>query len=294
VISLSRIFNLFLIGCLAATAFYYYKTHYTVQQRLASLESYQFSDQRFLVQSRYGFPVLSLEKSLGNKESPTLPFIFQKFISPQATVLHLGAHSGLHTLLIAKSLKDKGKVLAFEGHPKLFTLLKENISLHNLAAAIETFPLIPSSKAETLSICFDATPVSSSDTAINGTYEQTLQGTNCRNIHLKTLDSLSLSHINFVLIENNIDVPQALEGAYELLAQSNWPPILIVPSAPLSQASNKNWVNRLKKEGYYFYKLSPTTAKSFKITQIDPGHTPANGSSYLLFSRELLPISIDK
>ena len=293
-ISVSRILSAVFALCLVGFTIFYYKTHHATQRRLASLESYQLSDQRFLVYSRYGFPLLSLDRSLTEKESATLPFMLKKLVAQDATVLHLGTHAGLHTFLIAKQLNDKGKILAFEGHPKFFALLKENATLHNLDSTIQPFPLIPSEKEGTLSVCLEAASVTSDDTTVNTSYEQGLTGTHCYDIQLKPLDNLSLPAIDFLLIENDIDVSQALAGGYDFLAQSKWPPILIVPSCSLAQSQHQSWINRLKKEGYYFYQLSPTAPTAFKVMRIDPHHPPANGSSYLFFSRELLPVSIDQ
>ena len=267
-ISVSRILSAVFALCLVGFTIFYYKTHHATQRRLASLESYQLSDQRFLVYSRYGFPLLSLDRSLTEKESATLPFMLKKLVAQDATVLHLGTHAGLHTFLIAKQLNDKGKILAFEGHPKFFALLKENATLHNLDSTIQPFPLIPSEKEGTLSVCLEAASVTSDDTTVNTSYEQGLTGTHCYDIQLKPLDNLSLP--------------------------AKWPPILIVPSFSLAQSQHQSWINRLKKEGYYFYQLSPTAPTAFKVMRIDPHHPPANGSSYLFFSRELLPVSIDQ
>lgn len=276
--------------CLIGAALYYYKTHNQASQNA----SYQLADQRFLVKSSYGFPILSLDKSTDEREAPTLPFIVEKLVPIQATVLHLGAHAGLHTILAAKRLENTGKILAFEGHPKLFALLKENIKFHQLESVVSPFPLLPSSQSEALSICMDAAPAPSADTTVNAPYEQSLTGSNCYEIQLKPLDSLSLPSIDFILIENNIDVPAALEGGYALLEQSNWPPIMIVPSLPLAHTSHQKWIARLKKQGYYFYQLKPTGKTAFTIRQINPHQPPSNGATYLFFSRELLPVSIEK
>jgi hypothetical protein len=278
--------------CLIGAALYYYKTHYGCSR--PDSDTYQLADQRFLVHSSYGFPILSLDKSTDEREAPTLPFIFEKLIAPQSTILHLGTHAGLHTILAGKQLKDGGKVLAFEGHPKLFALLKENIKFHQLDSVISPFSLVPSSQSETLSICLDATSTPSADTTVNAAYEQSLTGSNCYEIQLKPLDSLSLPKLDFILIENDIDVPAALEGAYALLEKSNWPPILIVPSLPLTHTSHQKWIARLKKQGYYFYQLKPTGKTSFTIRQINPHQPPSNGGTYLFFSRELLPLSLEK
>lgn len=291
-ISFSRISAAIAGLCLVGAALYYYKNDGSFHQ--TSDDSYQLSDQRFLVQSAYEFPLLGLDKANNGQETPSLPFIFKKLISPQSTVLHLGTHAGLHTILIAKQLKDTGKILAFEGHPKLFSLLKDNIEFHKLGAVIQPFPVIPSFKGETLSICLDASSENSADTAVDASYEQSLKGANCYDIQLKPLNDFALPTVDFVLIENNIDVSQTFEGAYAFLEKSKWPPLFIVPSIALSHDSHKQWIMRLKQEGYYFYEIKPTSKTSFTIRQINPYAPSLKENTYLFFSRELLPMSMEE
>lgn len=291
-VSFSKISPLVLMGCLIGGFFYYYTTHYKLKKQLESLKTYEFSDQKLLLHSKHGFPFFAFDKSLGDKEHKSLSFILKKLIPLKSTVLHLGAHTGVHTILIAREKENKGKILAFEGHPKFFLLLKENIALHNLGSILQTFPFIPSSARKTLSVCLDASPPTSGDTMIDSSYEQKLKGKNCYDIQLKPLDSLSLDPVDFIFIENDINIPEAIEGGYQLLTNSNWPPIFIIPSINLSHTHHKRWIGRLKKEGYYFYKLVPKDDTSFKIMQTDPYHVSSE-EGYLFFSRELLPMMID-
>ena len=290
-LSFSRIFSGVLLVCVIAGGIYYCKNHQSTQNHLASLQSYEISNERFLVHSRYGFPVVSLDKSLEEKESQVLPFILEKLLPLKGSVLHLGAHTGLHTILVAKHQNFTGKVLAFEGHPKLFSLLKENIALHKIEDKVQIFQIVPSSKASSLSVCFEAKSTLSADTPISKDYEQSVKGEDCHEILLRPLDQLSLPRVDFILIENDIDAPHALEGAKTLIKSSHYPPLLIVPSSPLAHSKDLKWLHHLKEKGYYFYKLSPTSSTSFAVERLAPQHLLSNGSHYLFFSRDMLAAS---
>ena len=56
--------------------------------------------------------------------------LFKRIISKGDTVLDVGAHVGVHTLLFARLVGDKGKVIAFEPNTKNFNLLKKNIEIN--------------------------------------------------------------------------------------------------------------------------------------------------------------------
>jgi len=51
-------------------------------------------------------------------------------IQPESTVLHVGAHIGYFTLLLAKLVGSKGMVVAFEPVPENFRVLAENIEMN--------------------------------------------------------------------------------------------------------------------------------------------------------------------
>lgn len=51
-----------------------------------------------------------------------------RLINPGEICLDIGANHGLMTSLMAKSSGLKGEVIAFEAHPEIFSILKENVS----------------------------------------------------------------------------------------------------------------------------------------------------------------------
>ncbi|MFN7662439.1 MAG: hypothetical protein ACK5PQ_01775 [Alphaproteobacteria bacterium] len=280
-----------LIAGLLIMGGYYFTVYNHAQRQLTSLKTQQLAEQRFLVQSRYQFPILSLTQSIDEKESSLLPLIFQKFLPQAPTLLHLGAHTGLHTLLAGRHLAPNGKILAFEGHPKLVSLLKENLNLHHLEKKVSVFSMVPSSQSSSLSVCFDADPLPSADTPITQGYEQQLKGGNCHTITLKALDTLPLPKVDFIFIENDIDTPSAIKGAYKLLEKSKWPALLIEPTLFLKSPEAHGLLTNLCKKGYTFYKLSLMNGLNLRIEKAEEKESSFDKNSYLLCSQQKLEIS---
>ena len=61
---------------------------------------------------------------------PGLEAAFKKYVSKDMTVIDIGAHVGLYTLLAARSVGDGGKVYSFEPTLRTFNLLKQNIGIN--------------------------------------------------------------------------------------------------------------------------------------------------------------------
>lgn len=65
----------------------------------------------------------------GNLEQG-LETAFKKYVKTGMTVIDIGAHIGLYTLLAARNVGDKGKVYSFEPTPRTFNLLRQNININ--------------------------------------------------------------------------------------------------------------------------------------------------------------------
>jgi FkbM family methyltransferase len=61
-------------------------------------------------------------------------------VKPGMTVYVVGAHVGIHVLYIAKLLRGQGRVVAFEGWPENYDVLKWNVSL-NGQLGVEIVPV---------------------------------------------------------------------------------------------------------------------------------------------------------
>src|SRR5439155_930915 len=65
----------------------------------------------------------------GAFEADELAFV-ERFVRPGMTVLDLGAHHGLYTLLASKRVGPKGKVFAFEPSVRERTALRRHVMLN--------------------------------------------------------------------------------------------------------------------------------------------------------------------
>lgn len=75
--------------------------------------------------------------------------INQLSLSPESTVIDIGAHIGIFSVFVSKKAK---KIFAFEPVSENFDLLKQNIQLNNLEDKINIFNVAVSDKKETLKI----------------------------------------------------------------------------------------------------------------------------------------------
>lgn len=62
--------------------------------------------------------------------------LIQQVVRPGMTILDVGAHVGYYTLLLALSVGETGKVIAFEPEPSNFELLRRNVLLNRLSNVI--------------------------------------------------------------------------------------------------------------------------------------------------------------
>jgi len=63
----------------------------------------------------------------GDFEPHIVP-LFEQLVSPGMTVIDLGAHLGVYTLLAALGVGPRGRVYAFEPDPRVRALLEENVA----------------------------------------------------------------------------------------------------------------------------------------------------------------------
>jgi len=72
-----------------------------------------------------------LQEGLIFREKHTLELLIS-FLHPEDIVYDIGAQVGLYTVLLAKAVGEKGRVIAFEPESQSFQCLQENIKLNKL------------------------------------------------------------------------------------------------------------------------------------------------------------------
>lgn len=72
----------------------------------------------------------------GTYDAPFTAFV-QRNIKPGDTVIDVGAHVGLFTLLLAYSVWDTGRVIAYEPCPRMLELLRDNVGMGWLGDRVE-------------------------------------------------------------------------------------------------------------------------------------------------------------
>ena len=71
-------------------------------------------------------------------------------VNPGDTVFDLGAHLGYFTVLLARLVEQKGKVVAYEANPTMYNLLRDNISINYLTPQCTLLPKAIYSSTTTL------------------------------------------------------------------------------------------------------------------------------------------------
>lgn len=67
----------------------------------------------------------------GDPHEPFITKFLPEWIEQGNTVIDVGAHIGYHTLIMAKAVGWRGKVISFEPHPDNFKLLEANVATNN-------------------------------------------------------------------------------------------------------------------------------------------------------------------
>lgn len=108
-------------------------------------QQFAYTD-RFVIQVYHGLRVACYRDSYiakklfeGNFEKAELGFI-HGFLRPSDTFVDIGANIGLHSLVAAYKMENRGKIFAFEPTPSTFLRLQENVEL-NQSTCVETFQL---------------------------------------------------------------------------------------------------------------------------------------------------------
>jgi FkbM family methyltransferase len=86
----------------------------------------------------------------GTYDAPFTAFV-QRNIKPGDTVIDVGAHVGLFTLLLAYNVWDTGRVIAYEPCPRMLELLRDNVGMGWLGDRVEIVAKAAAATSGTLS-----------------------------------------------------------------------------------------------------------------------------------------------
>ena len=69
---------------------------------------------------------------LGREHEADVIRVFRTFLTQRSVVLDIGANFGLYTALSASIVRNRGRLYAFEGNPRIFESLQRTIAANNL------------------------------------------------------------------------------------------------------------------------------------------------------------------
>ena len=157
-------------------------------------------------------------------------------------VVDVGSHIGHHTLIAAKRVGPKGKVIAIEADPKNFEILNKNIELNKLNDNVVTMNNAASSKEEKIKLF---TPEKDAGQTIFNTIISTRVTHNEKfiEVNANTLDNLlnengiSVKEVNWIKIDVEGAELEVLKGAHNILSKSKDISLLIeIHSSDLYQS----------------------------------------------------------
>jgi len=195
----------------------------------------------------------------GTFEKDELTFV-GRFLRPGMTVLDIGAHHGLYTLLASKRVASSGRVFSFEPSPRERRKLRIHLAL-NLCLNVEVQSLALGAQDATA----DLFVVQGSETGCNSLRPPIAAGgTSPVSVHVTTLDhwlqTAKLSLVDFIKLDVEGAELDVLKGAADLLNRRPRPVILAevqdVRTAPWGYHA-KEILAHLTRAGYLWFHLLP-------------------------------------
>jgi len=169
---------------------------------------------------------LDYELTTNGFEGAEIEFV-RRFLKPGMTVLDVGAHHGLYTLLASKSIGPTGKVIAFEPSPRermrLFKHLKFNRARN---VRVESCALGETTGTADLFLSDDINDWCNSLREPEGAALKAVQ------VDVKRLDEIvsrhQLNKIDFVKMDVEGGELSALKGATHMLAAREHRPVILI------------------------------------------------------------------
>lgn len=169
--------------------------------------------------------VLDYELSHGSYESAELSFV-QRLLRPGMTVLDLGAHHGLYSLLASKCVGRSGKVLAFEPSPRERRRLERHLKLNGADNVhVKPYALGPESEVAPLFLVGDG-----QDGCNSLRPPAVLEPTSTIDVVVRRLDEelhrLGIAHVDLIKLDVEGAELGVLQGAAAIFSEASRPAIL--------------------------------------------------------------------
>jgi FkbM family methyltransferase len=210
-----------------------------------------------------GEPLLS-----GTFETLEVSFVGQ-FLKPGMTMLDIGAHHGLYTLLAAKNVKPGGRVFAFEPSARERRFLRLHLILNGVGnVRVEPFALGDENTAADLFV------VQGKETGCNSLRPPVVSsGTSPERVFVRRLDDWiterAPNRIDFIKLDAEGAELPILKGA-ELLLQSSFRPVILVE---VQDVRTEPWGYRareilefLERRRYRWFRFASDSIKLLDVT----------------------------
>jgi FkbM family methyltransferase len=184
----------------------------------------------------------------------------ERFLRPRMTVLDIGAHHGLYSLLASKKVGPQGRVIAFEPSPRERRALRLNLAL-NWSRNVSVYKVALGSEAGEA----DFFVVEGTETGCNSLRPPDLKAGTYRPIRVRVavLDDWLREHkiefVDFIKIDVEGAELEVLRGASKLLSTRPRPVVLIevaeIRTAPWGYSARET-IHLMQKMGYVWFNIS--------------------------------------
>jgi FkbM family methyltransferase len=185
----------------------------------------------------------------------------ERFLRPRMTVLDIGAHHGLYSLLASKKVGPQGRVIAFEPSPRERKALRLNLAL-NWSRNVSVYKVALGSEAGEA----DFFVVEGTETGCNSLRPPNLKTGTYRPIQIRVavLDDWLPEHkielVDFIKIDAEGAELEVLRGASKLLSTRPRPVLLVeiaeVRTAPWGYSARET-IHFLQEMGYVWFSIGP-------------------------------------
>jgi FkbM family methyltransferase len=185
-------------------------------------------------------------------------YLCKQHIKPGMTVIDIGANIGYFTLLFAKLVGDKGKVISFEPEPGNFLFLEKNIASNNFICA-NAHNLALSDKTATMDLYVgEISQTTSSFIKENILYEENVDRVSVKTVTLdEFLEVQHIKNVDFVKIDVQGFEETVFRGAEKLLSSSSLSIIMEFWPYGLQKAGTDvdTFLKTIEQFGFSFYVL---------------------------------------